>query len=56
MIPLHQAMFAEPSPAGAKYAASLLGLCTEECRLPVMPLSEATKTRIRTVMEALGLI
>ncbi|MDO2948921.1 4-hydroxy-tetrahydrodipicolinate synthase [Aeromonas simiae] len=56
LIPLHQAMFAEPSPAGAKYAASLLGFCTEECRLPVMPLSEATRTRIRQAMQALALI
>ncbi|MFC3912755.1 4-hydroxy-tetrahydrodipicolinate synthase [Pseudaeromonas sharmana] len=56
LIPLHQAMFAEPSPAGAKYAASLLGLCTETCRIPVMPLSEATKARIRSVMEQLELI
>lgn len=56
LIPLHQAMFAEPSPAGAKYAASLLGLCSEECRLPVVPLSEATRQRIRAVMEQLELI
>ncbi|ALP40254.1 4-hydroxy-tetrahydrodipicolinate synthase [Aeromonas schubertii] len=56
LIPLHQAMFAEPSPAGAKYAASLLGFCSEECRLPVMPLGEATKVRIRQVMQELGLL
>jgi 4-hydroxy-tetrahydrodipicolinate synthase len=56
LIPLHQAMFAEPSPAGAKYAASLLGLCSEECRLPVMPLAEATKQRIRDAMLALDLL
>lgn len=56
LIPLHQVMFAEPSPAGAKYAASLLGLCTEECRVPVMPLSPATKERIRAAMERLELI
>ena len=49
-------MFAEPSPAGAKYAASLLGLCTEECRLPVMPLAEATKQRTRDAMLALDLL
>ena len=55
LIPLHQAMFAEPSPAGAKYAVSLLGFCSEECRLPVMPLSEATRTRIRDAMQALNL-
>ena len=56
LIPLHQVMFAEPSPAGAKYAASLLGLCTEECRVPVMPLNSATKERIRAAMERLELI
>ena len=56
LIPLHQVMFAEPSPAGAKYAASLLGLCSEECRVPVMPLSPATKERIRAAMERLELI
>ncbi|MFA7834086.1 4-hydroxy-tetrahydrodipicolinate synthase [Aeromonas dhakensis] len=56
LIPLHQAMFAEPSPAGAKYAVSLLGFCSEECRLPVMPLSEVTRTRIREAMHALNLL
>ncbi len=56
LIPLHQVMFAEPSPAGAKYAASLLGLCTAECRVPVMPLSAATQERIRSVMTQLELI
>ncbi|ENY73975.1 4-hydroxy-tetrahydrodipicolinate synthase [Aeromonas diversa] len=56
LIPLHQAMFAEPSPAGAKYAVSLLGMCSEECRLPVMPLSTATKERIRQVMLDLDLL
>ncbi|WP_287146135.1 4-hydroxy-tetrahydrodipicolinate synthase [Aeromonas sp.] len=56
LIPLHQAMFAEPSPAGAKYAVSLLGFCSEECRLPVMPLSEATRERIRSAMQALNLL
>jgi 4-hydroxy-tetrahydrodipicolinate synthase len=49
-------MFAEPSPAGAKYAASLLGFCSEECRLPVMPLSEATRERIRNAMQQLNLL
>ena len=53
---LHGLMFKEPSPAGAKYAASLLGLCTEECRLPVMPLSEGVKAEIKAEMQKLELI
>ena len=47
LAPLHGALFAEPNPAGAKYGASLLGLCTEECRLPMVPLADATKALIR---------
>lgn len=56
LIPLHQAMFIEPNPAGPKYALSLLGLAKEDCRIPVVPLQESTKVRIRQVMEDLGLI
>ncbi len=56
LMRLHKLMFKEPSPAGAKYASSLLGLCTEECRLPIMPLSTATKNEIKQAMQELGLI
>ena len=56
LMPLHKLMFKEPSPAGAKYAASLLGLCTPECRLPILPLSEETRKEIRAEMEKLHLI
>ncbi len=56
LMTLHGLMFKEPSPAGAKYAASLLGLCTEECRLPIVPLSEATKEAIKSAMQDLELI
>lgn len=56
LIKLHGLMFKEPSPAGAKYAASLLGLCSEECRLPIVPLSETTKAQIKAAMQELELI
>lgn len=56
LMRLHKLMFKEPSPAGAKYAASLLGLCTEECRLPIMLLSDITKAEIKEAMTELGLI
>lgn len=56
LIPLHQAMFAEPSPAGVKYASSLLNLCTADCRLPIVELMDATKRRIEQVMQQLELI
>ena len=54
LAPLHKAMFAEPSPAGAKYAASLLGLCSEEARMPVMPLSAESKATIDSLQHLLG--
>ena len=56
LLPLHMAMFAEPSPAGAKYAVSLLGHCGPDCRPPIMPLSDATRERIRAAMTSLELI
>ena len=56
LFPLHQALMAEPNPAGPKYAASLLGHCEEDCRLPTVPLSESTRTRIRQAMQALELL
>ena len=56
LLPLHMALFAEPSPAGVKYAASLLGHCSADCRMPIMPLGEATRAAIREAMERLDLI
>jgi 4-hydroxy-tetrahydrodipicolinate synthase len=56
LMPLHMALFAEPSPAGVKYAASLLGLCDESCRLPIVPLSSESKSAIRDAMVNLELL
>ncbi|MCH9671396.1 MAG: 4-hydroxy-tetrahydrodipicolinate synthase [Gammaproteobacteria bacterium] len=56
LMPLHEALFIEPSPAGAKYAASLLGHCDAFCRLPVVELTDETKQIIRTAMTDLGLL
>jgi len=39
LMALHDALFCEASPAPTKYAASLLGLCEAEVRLPIVPLS-----------------
>lgn len=56
LVPLHQALFREPNPSGPKYAASLLGLCTADLRLPLIPLSEPVKIEIRQCLERLELI
>ena len=55
LMPLHDAMFVEPSPAPVKYAGSLLGLCTDEVRLPLVAASDAARARVREAMSAAGL-
>ncbi|MEY4984938.1 MAG: hypothetical protein RIR62_3204 [Pseudomonadota bacterium] len=56
LMPLHEAIFLEPGLAGAKYGLSLLGRCTEEVRLPLVGLTDATKARIRAAMEHAGIL
>lgn len=56
LMPLHIAIFLEPGVAGAKYALSRLGMCNDRVRLPLTPLSDATRVRIDAAMEHAGLI
>ena len=56
LMPLHDVLFCETSPVPVKYAASLLGICEEECRLPLAPLSETSKARVRAAMTKAGLL
>ncbi|MGE0597617.1 MAG: 4-hydroxy-tetrahydrodipicolinate synthase [Hyphomonadaceae bacterium] len=56
LAPLHKALFVEPSPAPAKFACSLLGLCTDEVRLPIVPCSEGAKAQVRDAMKHAGLL
>jgi 4-hydroxy-tetrahydrodipicolinate synthase len=55
LTPLHDAMFCESSPAPAKYAASVLGHCTDEVRLPIVAASEQARVRIREAMAHAGI-
>jgi 4-hydroxy-tetrahydrodipicolinate synthase len=56
LMPLHEALFAETSPAPVKFAASLLGKSSEACRLPLAELLPETKERVRREMRAAGLL
>ncbi|MBV7396142.1 4-hydroxy-tetrahydrodipicolinate synthase [Mameliella sediminis] len=56
LMPLHIAIFTEPGLCGAKYAMSKLGLCSEEVRLPLVPLTEATKAKVDAALAHAGLI
>ncbi|SMY08383.1 4-hydroxy-tetrahydrodipicolinate synthase [Flavimaricola marinus] len=54
--PLHEAIFAEPGLVGAKYGMSLLGLCSDEVRLPHAPLTDGAKEGVRAAMVHAGLL
>ncbi len=53
---LHSAMFCETNPIPVKYAASLMGLCEMEIRLPLTEPSKISKERILLEMKKLGLV
>jgi 4-hydroxy-tetrahydrodipicolinate synthase len=56
LMPLHEALFCETSPAPVKYGASLLGLCSDFVRLPLVPASEVARQRVREAMLQAGLL
>lgn len=56
LMPLHDVLFIETNPGPVKYAVSRLGMCSPEMRLPMVPVSEATKKAVDNVLGQLGLI
>ena len=56
LMPLHAALFVETNPAPVKYALAVLGKCAETVRLPMVPVSDKTKTIVREAMVHAGLI
>lgn len=56
LMPLHHALFVEASPGPVKYAASLLGLCEPDTRLPLIPVMESTKESVREALIHAGLL
>ena len=56
LLALHDALFVESNPVPVKYAVSLLGRAGETCRLPLAPLSDASRAVVREAMQGLRLI
>ena len=57
LMPLHDALFVETNPAPVKYAAWRLGLIdSPDCRLPLAPLTEASKLAVDAALAKVGLI
>ncbi len=53
---LHNALFIESSPGPVKYAASLLGLCNEDIRLPLSRIKDDTKKLVKSCLQELQLL
>ncbi|SLN75027.1 4-hydroxy-tetrahydrodipicolinate synthase [Roseovarius gaetbuli] len=56
LMPLHRAIFTEPGLVGVKYAMSRLGLCSDEVRLPLTPLTDPTKALVDAGLRHAGLL
>ncbi len=53
---LHNALFIESSPGPVKYAASLLGLCNANTRLPLTEIKDDTKKIVKNCLQELQLL
>jgi 4-hydroxy-tetrahydrodipicolinate synthase len=56
LLPLMEVNFVETSPGPAKAAMALMGLLEENLRLPLVPVGEKTRERVREVITELGLL
>ncbi len=56
LMPLHDALFCESNPGPAKYAAWRLGHCEPDTRLPLAPISEASKEIVDAALAKVGLV
>ena len=56
LMPLHDALFCETSPGPLKYAASLLGICSSDARLPIVEIEEDSKLKVKDALKKTGLI
>ena len=54
--PVHKALFIESNPSPVKYAAKLIGLCDDEVRLPLVKITENTKSEVKKSLISAKLI
>lgn len=55
LMPLHDALFFETSPAPVKYLAAQLGLCRPDLRLPLVSVTKPTEQALNAALAAAGL-
>ena len=54
--PVHSSMFIESNPSPVKYAASLLGMCDPDVRLPLVEVKEETKKKISEALKVANIL
>jgi 4-hydroxy-tetrahydrodipicolinate synthase len=54
--PVHHSMFIESNPSPVKYAAKVLGLCDDSVRLPLVKVTDSTKSIINKALESAKLV
>jgi len=56
LLPLMNAMMSEVNPIPVKAAAAMMGLCRNELRLPLIPMSREGKARMKQEMQKAGIL
>ena len=56
LLPLMEMNFIETSPGPVKAALAMMGLIEESLRLPLVPIQEKSRTRVREVLSQLGML
>ena len=56
LLPLHDSLFCESNPGPVKYAASLMGLCGPDTRLPLAPIADSSRRRVEETLRALNML
>ena len=54
--PVHKSLFIESNPAPVKYAAWLLGLCSDEIRLPLVNIKKETQEEVKRALKVAKLL
>ena len=56
LMDLHSSLFIESNPSPVKYAASILGMCSSEVRLPLVEIKEETKKKVSEALKVAKLL
>jgi 4-hydroxy-tetrahydrodipicolinate synthase len=56
LYPLFKDLFLETNPAPVKAALAMIGIGSEEIRLPLVPVSEKTREQLRATLQQTGIL